>query len=130
MDGNRFDALTRSLSNETSRRRVLKGLLGGAAGGALSLAGLRRAGATHGRPAGATCIRNEHCASGLCDPQTRRCTCPGGTTACGGTCVSTACPAGATLSNASCQCVCTATGQPPCGTGAAAVCCAEDLGCD
>ena len=90
MDGARFDDLIRSLSNGTSRRRVLQGLLGGAAGGALSLVGLRRAGASHGRPDGATCIRNEHCASGFCDPATQRCTCPGGTPACGGVC----CPAG------------------------------------
>ena len=73
MDGHRFDDLTRALASGSSRRRVLKGLVGGAAGGALSLVGLRRAGASHGRPAGATCIRNEHCASGVCDPQTRRC---------------------------------------------------------
>ncbi len=82
MDGSRFDALTRTLATGTSRRKVLQGLLGGAGAGALSLIGLRRADASHGRPLGATCIRNEHCASGYCDPQTRRCTCSAGT-ACG-----------------------------------------------
>ena len=128
MDGSRFDYLTKILAAGTSRRRALKDLLGGASGGALSLVGLRRAGASHGRPLGATCMRNEHCASGLCDPATRRCTCLEGTTACGGQCVTT-CPAGATPSGSSCQCVCTATGQPPCGTGAATVCCAEGEAC-
>ncbi len=124
MDGTHFDDWTRMLAAGTSRRRVLKGLLGGAGAGALSHLGLRRAGASHGRPPGATCLQNEHCASGLCDLQTRRCTCPGSTTARGGQCVSTACPAGTTLSGSTCQCVCPATGQPPCGTGATATCCA------
>ncbi len=107
MDASQFDDLTKALATGTSRRRVLTGLLGGAGAGALSLLGLRSAGASHGRPAGATCLGNEHCASDLCDPQTRRCVCPGGTTACGGQCVSTTCPTGQTLSNSSCQCVCT-----------------------
>ncbi len=183
MDGSRFDDLTKVLAAGTSRRRMLNGLLGGAAAGALSLVGLRRAGASHGRPAGATCIRNEQCASGICDPQTRRCactptiSCPAGQTCgtaedgCGGTlecgtctgtgerCVSGQCvctPDNAaactglecgiatnncdqtvscgtcTVAGESCvngQCVCTATGQPPCGTGAAAVCCAEGEAC-
>ncbi len=105
MDGSQFDDLTKAFAAGTSRRRMLWGLLGGAATGAISLIGRRRAGASHGRPPGATCIRNEHCASDLCDPQTRRCVCPGGTTGCGGRCVSTTCPTGQTLSNSSCRCL-------------------------
>ncbi len=107
MDGSRFDDLTKALAVGTprSRRRVLKSLLGGAGAGALSLVGFA-AGRGQSWPS-----RRRHLYSqrALClwpvrspDPAVYL---PGGTTACGGTCVSTACPAGATLSNASCQCL-------------------------
>ncbi len=125
MDGQRFDEMTRALATGTSRRRVLKGLTGGVLGTLAGALGVSRVGAGHGRPNGATCIRNEHCASGYCDPQTRRCACPEGTTACGDACVGTTCPAGAVLDPTSCTCVCTATGQAPCGTGTAATCACE-----
>ena len=87
MDGHRFDDLTRALAAGTSRRRVLKGLLGGAAGAALGSLGLGRGAAAAPRPVGATCIRADHCASGLCDQRTRRCVCPPGLAACNGACL-------------------------------------------
>ncbi len=43
MDGTRFDDLTKTLANETSRRRFFKILGGGLAGGALAVAGVRSA---------------------------------------------------------------------------------------
>ena len=45
MDDKRFDALTRSLAEGTSRRKVLKGLLGGLVGGAAVKLALIRPGA-------------------------------------------------------------------------------------
>lgn len=41
MDGQRFDDLTKTLATRATRRRALTGLLGAAAGGALSLVGRR-----------------------------------------------------------------------------------------
>ncbi len=87
-DGEWCDAVARLLAAGQPRRRILKSLLGGAAGGALALLGVRRrADATHGRPAGATCLTGSQCASGLCDPRTRRCACAEGQSNCGGACV-------------------------------------------
>ncbi len=42
MDGQKFDELVRGLATGSSRRRVLKGIGGGALAGALSLVGMRR----------------------------------------------------------------------------------------
>lgn len=42
MDGDRFDKLVRSLARDTSRRNVIKGLVGGAVGGMLTIARLNR----------------------------------------------------------------------------------------
>ena len=105
MDGRRFDDLTKALAGGATRRRVLRGALGGAAGAVLALLGRGR-GAEAGppRPAGATCIRNEHCASGVCDPRTRRCTCT----------PVTACPAGQTCGTAPDGCGQTLTCGPAC----------------
>jgi len=88
MDGRRFDEIARSLATSTDRRSVLKKLGAGAAGGALALLGARRdTEATSPRPAGATCVNNPQCASGLCDPRTRRCVCPPGQVNCNGACL-------------------------------------------
>ena len=89
MDSNRFDDLTRSLAGGTSRRRMLKGLLGGAGAGALSLVGTHRAAAV-ARPVGATCIRPTDCTSGVCDRATRRCICPPSLVVCNRVCVNPA----------------------------------------
>ena len=72
MDGRRFDDLAKTLGAGTSRRGVMRGLAGAMAA-ALGLAGSKRAEALTPRPAGATCIRNATCASGICNPVTRRC---------------------------------------------------------
>ena len=125
MDGQRFDDLTRTLTHGASRRRVVRGLLGGVLGALGATLGLRRAGAqgacsAYGRvctytgccTGGAECVcyRNGHC----------RCLCPAGSS----------CPAGATFDPATCRCTCTATGQPACGVGAAATCCPAGQDCE
>ena len=45
MDGQRFDNLTKALASGASRRRVLKGLVGGIAGGLAAAFGRHRVGA-------------------------------------------------------------------------------------
>jgi hypothetical protein len=62
VDGSRFDALTRSLSQPGRRRRVLAGL----AAGALGLAGRGRADAVVCRPPGQLCRENANCCSRTC----------------------------------------------------------------
>jgi hypothetical protein len=67
MDGQRFDELTRLLASGTPRRRVLKGV----AGGALGLLGLRtassvRAGADMSVDIGGECSEDEECTLGSC----------------------------------------------------------------
>ncbi|CAA9551503.1 MAG: conserved hypothetical protein with Kelch motif [uncultured Thermomicrobiales bacterium] len=90
MDGQRFDDLTRALAAGTSRRRVLKGLLGGIGGGALALAGATKGDAARLRPLGANCNRDDKCASGVCDLATKHCACPPGQVACSHGCVDSA----------------------------------------
>jgi len=116
MDDQRFDNLARSLARGGSRRGVLKGLFGVAAG-ALGIAVARPALAIptpppnpRARPAGATCVRSSNCASGVCDFQTRKCACPVETVACGGACVPP-CKTG-TLDPVTCACC--VTGGGPC----------------
>ena len=90
MDGQRFDDLTRALAGGTSRRRLLKGLLGGVGGGALTLAGVARGDAARLRPLGARCRLGDQCDTGICDPVTRRCACPADQSVCGQGCVTLA----------------------------------------
>ena len=73
MDGQRFDRITRAMARGVSRRGAVKGVLGGALAAALGRVATSDAEANHGRPNGSTCISGEHCASGNCDPKTRRC---------------------------------------------------------
>jgi hypothetical protein len=66
MDGHRFDAWARRVAAHPSRRGLLRGLLGGAAAGALSLAGVRGAGAVACRTPGELCRGNADCCARLC----------------------------------------------------------------
>jgi hypothetical protein len=66
VDGDRFDDWARSFAASSSRRGVLRGLLGGAAAGALGLAGARGAGAVACRTPGELCRENANCCSRLC----------------------------------------------------------------
>jgi hypothetical protein len=70
MDGNRFDALTRSLATPRSRRAVVRTLAGSAAGGLIALAGRRPAGADLCKGTGKECKKNIQCCSGSCAPPT------------------------------------------------------------
>jgi hypothetical protein len=93
-------------------------------------------------PPGTAC-QNGQCIScaqaGLCESN-GRCVAPEHCPACTicrhGQCVScdqpgaNCCPKGAACAPASGQCVCQTTGQPACGTGRSAVCCAEGECCD
>lgn len=76
MDGNRFDDLTRALGAGTSRRRALKLLGGGLAGGAFTLFGRARTDAFVCRQSGATCLKDAQCCSGFCYQETHRCLLP------------------------------------------------------
>src|SRR5680860_540254 len=63
MEDKRFDALTRSLAQGTSRRRMLKGLFGGLVGGAaVSVVGAQRASAAD-RALGESCTTEDTCIS-------------------------------------------------------------------
>jgi hypothetical protein len=140
LDGSRFDALTRSLSEPGTRRRVLAGI----AAGALGLAGLRPAGAVTCRTPGLTCRVDANCCSGLCAKDAtgrRRCRCqsPGDCPlpdACHkATCTAGVCGAVATVDlltdPANCgrcgrTCPDDPHGDPACGGGVCALAC--DLG--
>jgi hypothetical protein len=104
MDGQRFDAITRTLASTTPRRSLLRRFFGGALG---SLA----AGIQVGASGAATCLgfskscrRNADCCSGYC--KNKKCSCPSGTVICQrrGTCVPN-CTGGKVLDSA-CRCVC------------------------
>ena len=90
MDEVTFDKLTRDLATATSRRRLLRGLVGGVLGGLSGAVG--RAGAASCREAGRLCNQGADCCAGFCDtsnpdPKRRnRCTCPAGTFECRGGC--------------------------------------------
>ena len=71
MDGHRFDEMARTLASGASRRRVLKGL----AGGALAFTGLRP-GPTEARKcrqSGKNCRSHADCCSEFCDTTTYEC---------------------------------------------------------
>lgn len=91
MDGQRFDDWARRLATATSRRGILRSLLGGAAAGTLSLVGGRSAEAANCRAAGRACREHANCCSHRCGPKDssgrRRCECVAPTVACHGKCV-------------------------------------------
>jgi hypothetical protein len=68
MDGDRFDALARSLATSHPRRTVLRGVFGGAAGGMLSLVGRSGADADLCKPLEKQCKKDVQCCSGHCAP--------------------------------------------------------------
>lgn len=87
MDDRTFDGLTKALASGTSRRRLVKGVLAGAVGGAVSLAGtfgVREAAAVC-KAYGQTCVAGAECCTGFC-AATKRCRCPAGTGFCNGAC--------------------------------------------
>ena len=86
MDHQRFDAITRAMAGGTSRRRVLKGLAGGALGGLVSLIGIGGAEARRCRPIGRNCRAHADCCTDHCnnDGNLYQCTCPPGLGDCDG----------------------------------------------
>ncbi len=112
MDGTRFDELTKALASNVSRRRLVRGAVGGAMGALGAALGGRGTSAEHTTTA---CARY----TGLCSVS---CCC----TTAGAQCVCYSrdncrclCPEGASFDYATNACVCTETGQAPCG----GVCC-------
>jgi hypothetical protein len=149
MDGDRFDALARSLAGRRSRRSVIGGFLGAVAA---VIASDRAEAARRCRDVGEQCAKNDHCCSEFCGPKgrtgRRTCACPSGTEECGAACLDPAtaylsdsdncgacgnqCPAGTPCTNGSCL---KPLGQPAgdpneCASGFVAdgVCC--DAACD
>lgn len=87
MDGQRFDDLTRSLVQRTSRRRLLKAVTTALAALGAGVAWREPGGAFICRQPGVLCAKDAQCCSESCDPMTHRCGCPGGLMLCGGECV-------------------------------------------
>ncbi len=94
MDDHRFDDLTRTLASGASRRSVLRGMFGAAAGAALSMVGVTGGSAKtkdkakQCRGLGKKCHVGDDCCSGACDAATSTCVEPAATcTAIGGGCI-------------------------------------------
>jgi hypothetical protein len=68
VDGDRFDALARSLAVPRPRRAFLKGVAGGAVGGLLVLIGRDEASADDCKRTGKQCKKGIQCCSGNCVP--------------------------------------------------------------
>jgi len=142
MDSNKFDDITRALATGVSRRKMLKGLLAGAAG----VVGLSRvvpaaaqitqacgAGGKENRLLGDSC-NNKNCCSAsahqVCEKVSAtgayRCECDlnSGFISCGGQCVSTSCANGGTLNTTTCTCEssCPATAPESCNGQCFAAC--------
>lgn len=96
MDGSHFDALTRSLTEPGTRRR----LVGGLVAGALGFVGVRGASARACTGTGTVCRENADCCTGSCGPRDRtgrrRCACQ----------ADEQCPAGWVCGEGSCRDVC------------------------
>jgi len=97
MDQNRFDALTRTLAERPTRRRVMKLLAASAAGGLATLTGRGTDAAPRCKRIDQACQTSADCCPGtlgnghvFCDTSTKRKTCQAcssGTVACNGGCV-------------------------------------------
>lgn len=95
MDGQRFDAMTRTFQVVATRRRTLATLIGLAAGASV-VADADAANRTC-RHATHKCVKDSQCCTGYCERRSsvrrtlrNRCTCPANETLCAGAC----CPAG------------------------------------
>jgi len=110
MDGGWFDAITKRLAANRSRRGALRLLGGGALAGLLAPAGEAGAQTTCKKP-GDACTRRNQCCSGRCSKRRERCQsiCAGAGGACG---QEAAC--GLT---ASCECFTRLNGKSFCGVG-------------
>jgi hypothetical protein len=95
VEGKRFDDLSRAIAGMSSRRRVLRGLVGGAIAGLAGGIGLRGADAAAvKRPGGAICRKPGDCESNVCLPDgtgRSRCGCGSNNSYCNGACCQTYC---------------------------------------
>jgi len=108
VDRERFDALTRALATGTSRRRALKGAIGGGAGAVLAAIGFGRASAQLGGCAGYGRICR---VSGCCTTLGAECRCyPNGHCRC-------VCPTGTAFDAATGACSCPEAGTERCNAG-------------
>ncbi len=118
----RFDELTKTLAQSTSRRQALKVLGGSLAGGLLAALGVGTADAEECKRDGKACKKGTQCCSGVC--QNGQCvtpcttdggTCSGNSDCCSGNCSNgQCCPSGRTNCNG--QCVDTDGDESNCGT--------------
>jgi hypothetical protein len=115
MDGHAFDKITKKLSTDTSRRRALKGLVGGA----LAFTGLRTGSieARQCREVGKNCRSHAECCSQFCNPDTFQCA-PAPPEPVTGVC------SGPRVG----QCQCITAGALPCTPTAATACHANAVG--
>lgn len=94
MDGKRFDDLSRAVASISSRRRVLRGLVGGALASVIGVRGADAA--AYKRGLGQICRKPGDCESNVCTPDgtgRSRCDCPASSTICNGACCQTYCDA-------------------------------------
>ena len=75
MDGERFDRLTRALSDGMSRRRAVRAFAGSLVAVAVAAAKPGAAGADDCKRADKPCKKHSQCCSGLCVPETGLCGC-------------------------------------------------------
>lgn len=95
MEGKRFDDLSRAVAGMSSRRNVLRGIIGGAIASVVGGIGLRGAEAAQvKRGLGDICRKPGDCASNVCTPDgtgRSRCACATGSALCNGACCQTYC---------------------------------------
>src|SRR5690348_8911201 len=114
MEPSRFDDLSKALATAASRRQALKTIAATTLGGILGLSGIGNVFAKPCTPIGKHCNSKTVCCSGAsCNPTTRKCACPSGTTllngaccpnanVCGSTCLAAPCDACSTCQNGAC----------------------------
>jgi len=128
-----FDTATTALALTISRRQAVRAFAALTGAAVLSSIGIEEAVAADPgrcRKLGVICRRDSECCNNFCDPTSRRCACPPGSTECkqSGQCVS--CPRGTVLNQRTCQCEC-APGSQVCGDVASGLgtCCQSDESC-
>jgi len=136
MEDQRFDELTKRVASSVSRRTALKAALIAGVGGFLGLGGTEVASADAGKCLGDKCELNKQCCTGVCDPNTQTCACPGGQTNCSGNCLNlqtdsancgacgNACPNGQACVGGVCECATTL-----CVTVTGSICCLAGQDC-
>jgi hypothetical protein len=68
-----FEALSKALASEVSRRQAIKTVAATGAGAVLAAFGIGSEGRTARREPGSACRSGADCSTGVCDPATGRC---------------------------------------------------------